>query len=168
MAIRKGLIAALAGVAIGAIAPFVASWEGTKRVAYQDGGGVWTICTGHTKGVKAGDAATAAQCRKWLEEDLSEAADAVASCVNFPMPSNQWMAWTSFTFNVGRSAFCRSTAARKINQGDLEGACNELPRWVYVGDKDCRIEGNNCFGLVKRRMAEYNLCWPNFSNVIGG
>ena len=62
----SGKGAAIGGVAgaatIAAIVAFIGPWEGRRYTAYQDIVGVWTICEGHTKGVKAGDVATDAQC----------------------------------------------------------------------------------------------------------
>ena len=57
-----------------------AKHEGLRFHAYPDpatGGAPWTICYGHTKGVRKGDKATAEQCYKWLAEDLLEAERAV-------------------------------------------------------------------------------------------
>ena len=36
--------------------------EGTVYEAYPDTGGVWTICTGHTAGVRRGQTASPEQC----------------------------------------------------------------------------------------------------------
>ena len=58
--------AALLVFAIG----YTSSWEGRRYVAYQDVGGVWTICDGIIKGVKKGDKATDAQCDAMLLEDI--------------------------------------------------------------------------------------------------
>lgn len=168
MSSRRWVLTAAAAAAIGVASHFVAGWEGERFAAYPDSGGVWTICSGHTKGVKPGDTATKAQCEEYLRQDLEEAAAAVTQCVKVPMPQNQWVAWISFAYNVGRDAFCRSTAVKLINMGESEAACNQLARWVYDDSKDCRIKANGCFGIVRRRMAEYQMCWPDFSNVIGG
>ncbi|HHG5564729.1 TPA: glycoside hydrolase family protein [Pseudomonas aeruginosa] len=40
---------------------------------------------------------------------------------------------------------------RKLNAGDVRGACAELSRWVYAG-------GKKLGGLVRRRAAERELC----------
>ncbi|MFN6817548.1 glycoside hydrolase family protein, partial [Proteus mirabilis] len=60
----------------------------------------------------------------------------------------------SFTFNVGTSAFARSTLLKKLNAGDQYGACEEMKRWVYAGGSVWR-------GLVSRRDAESALCHGN-------
>lgn len=67
------------------------------------------------------------------------------------MTVNQYSAMASATFNIGVSAFCGSTMARKANQGDRAGSCKALLMWVYAG-------GRKIQGLVNRRNAEYRLC----------
>jgi lysozyme len=53
--------------------------------------------------------------------------------------------------NVGSDAACKSTLMRKLNMGDLAGACSELSRWTMAGGKVYP-------GLVRRRAAERALC----------
>ncbi|HGM8337746.1 TPA: glycoside hydrolase family protein [Pseudomonas aeruginosa] len=52
---------------------------------------------------------------------------------------------------MGETQFSRSTLLRKLNAGDVKGACAELSRWVYAGGKVYK-------GLVNRRKAERELC----------
>ena len=63
-----------------------------------------------------------------------------------------------FVFNLGGANFCRSTLVRRLNSGDHKGACDEILRWIYVDGKDCRITASNCYGIVRRRNEEHNLC----------
>ena len=42
------------------------------------------------------------------------------------------MAVRDWTFNVGGGAACNSTLVRRLNEGRLREACEQLPRWVYV------------------------------------
>jgi lysozyme len=58
---------------------------------------------------------------------------------------------TSLAFNIGTAAFCRSTAARRFNAGDLEGGCRAIGAFVFAG-------GRKLPGLVRRRAAEVALC----------
>ncbi len=67
------------------------------------------------------------------------------------MPDTRKAALASFVYNVGETQFSRSTLLRKLNAGDVKGACAELSRWVYAGGKVYK-------GLVNRRMAERELC----------
>lgn len=67
------------------------------------------------------------------------------------MTVNQAAAFTSLTFNIGVTAFCRSTAAKLANAGDRLGSCKAILMWVYA-------DGKKIQGLVNRRHAEYRLC----------
>ena len=73
----------------------------------------------------------------------------ISAQVALPEPPRAALA--SFVYNVGEGNFARSTLLRKLNQGDLRGACHELSRWVYAG-------GRKLNGLVSRRATERELC----------
>ena len=147
--------AAIGGVAgaatIAAIVAFIGPWEGRRYTAYQDIVGVWTICEGHTKGVKAGDVATDAQCDEMAAQDVAEHNAGIRACITRPMPQNVEIAFTSLAFNAGVGAFCGSTALKRYNAGDDTGACDALNMWVRAGGKVVK-------GLVNRRAAESALC----------
>lgn len=125
--------------------------EGEKHQAYQDPVGIWTICRGHIAGVKPGQVATAEQCAMLAEQDLSAAFVSVARLVKVELPDTRRAALADFVYNVGEGRFASSTLLRKLNAGDVVGACNELPKWVYAG-------GKKLPGLVKRRAIERELC----------
>ncbi|MEK8668416.1 glycoside hydrolase family protein, partial [Escherichia coli] len=57
----------------------------------------------------------------------------------------------SFVYNVGAGNFRTSTLLRKINQGDIKGACDQLRRWTYAGGKQWK-------GLMTRREIEREIC----------
>ena len=151
----SGKGAAIGGVAgaatIAAIVAFIGPWEGRRYTAYQDIVGVWTICEGHTKGVKAGDVATDAQCDEMAAQDVAEHNAGIRACITRPMPQNVEIAFTSLAFNAGVGAFCGSTALKRYNAGDDTGACDALNMWVRAGGKVVK-------GLVNRRAAESALC----------
>lgn len=78
------------------------------------------------------------------------------SCVNRygngkSIPQGAFDSAVSLTFNVGCNTARKSTLFRKLNAGDIRGACNEFPRWVYAGGKKLR-------GLEIRREKERALC----------
>ena len=56
-----------------------------------------------------------------------------------------------FTYNVGSGAFASSTLLKKLNAGDVPGACKELQRWTYAGGKQWK-------GLITRREIEREVC----------
>lgn len=129
----------------------VAGFEGLRQVAYLDPVGIPTVCFGETEGVRLGDQYSAEDCRRMLGERVLEFGAAVDRCVTVPLPPSRKAALTSFAYNAGADAFCRSTLVRKLNAGDTVGACNELSRWVKAG-------GITLPGLVKRREQERKLC----------
>jgi lysozyme len=144
--------AGLAGAALAAAIALVAPWEGKSNKAYLDIVDIPTICYGHTgPDVKLGQTLSDDQCAKLLGTDLQEANDAVTRCVKVPLKDNERAAFVSFTYNLGGSAFCKSTLLAKLNRGDVIGACNEMSKWVNAGGK--RVQG-----LVNRRAAERNVC----------
>jgi lysozyme len=132
----------------GAILAFVAGMEGMRYVGYLDPVGIPTVCAGHTgPEVRAGMRVSPAECVALLNKDMQTAGRDVARCVRVPVTREQFDALTSFTFNVGGGAMCRSTLVRKLNAGDCTGAAAEFSRWTRAGGKELP-------GLVRRRAAE--------------
>lgn len=131
--------------------PVVAYFEGTVFRTYRDPIGIATSCTGHTgPELRMGQVWTKAQCDEQLRVDIDKHAAAVG-CIKRQVPDHVQAAVLSFAFNVGNAAACGSTLMRKLNEGDIAGACAELSRWVMAG-------GRELAGLVKRRAAERALC----------
>lgn len=141
-----GLTGALA-LAASLLMPF----EGKHNTTYLDPPGVPTICWGHTVAVKLGQSATDQQCTQYLKADLAIADAAVSRLVKVPLKDETRAALISFTLNTGQGNLARSSLLRKLNAGDIVGACNELPKWVYAGGVKLR-------GLVLRRAAERDMC----------
>lgn len=135
------------------IVSLVGGFEGLRLYTYKDPVGIPTICFGETKDVRMGMKKTRKECEAMLVESLKEHEAGMAKCLVNPdkLHDKTYGAFLSFTYNVGVGAFCKSTLARKVNAGDVVGACNELPRWV-------RAAGIKLPGLVKRREAERKMC----------
>jgi lysozyme len=110
-----------------------------------------TLGYGTTDGVKPGDTIEPVQALVRKLADVQRFEGALKQCVRVPLHQHEYDAWMQFTYNVGPSAFCNSTALRKLNSGDYAGACDEMLRWVYV-------DGRKVQGLVNRREAERQLC----------
>ncbi|MBY2944184.1 MULTISPECIES: lysozyme [Rhizobium] len=145
--LKKGSAIAAACIAV------VSTFEGLRTVAYRDPIGIPTVCFGETRGVKMGDRYTIAQCKDMLGDSLKEFEISMRACMKQPeqVPAAAYVAFLSFTYNVGTGAFCKSTLTRKLNSGDVVGACNELLKWD-------RAAGIQLHGLTKRRTAERALC----------
>ena len=94
--------------------------------------------------------------RRWAAEDAREHGLDISNCVAVYVPKDSAVAFVSFASNAGAPNFCRSTLNKKLNAGDLAGACNELPRWVYA-------QGIKLPGLVNRRADERALCLKGLS-----
>ena len=153
MSAKPRLPTFLAAVVVAAAAAFGSHFEGRRLSSYQDVAGIWSICDGHTAGVKQGDQATDSQCDAWLKEEMGGALDTVQRCIRVPLTMGQLVAFTDATYNLGASVVCGSTLQRLANAGDLVGACHQLPRWVHAGGRPEPVPG-----LVARRDREMKLC----------
>lgn len=126
--------------------------EGVRYKPYKDVVGVWTVCYGHTgKDIIRNKIYSDAECRALLDKDLSNVAWQVNQVVTFDIPVEMRGAIYSFVYNVGIGNFRSSTMLRKINSGDIAGACNELKRWNKAG-------GVVWKGLATRREIEREVC----------
>lgn len=144
----------IVGSAVGALSiatAVVSYYEGYRPDAYRDPVGIPTICYGHTATATIGQALTREECKTLLAGDLGMALAAIDKHATPKLTPQTRAALASFAYNVGETRFARSTLLRKLNTGDLRGACRELSRWVYAG-------GRKLAGLVKRRATEQALC----------
>lgn len=124
------------------------AFEGLRLVAYQDGGGIWTVGYGHTgPDVHAGRKVTPLEAEVLLRVDMRAAVDCVNASIHVPLSQGQFDALVDFAFNVGRGNFQRSTLLAKVNAGDFTGAAGEFGKWINVNGQPAR-------GLVRRRAAE--------------
>ncbi|GHA85329.1 lysozyme [Modicisalibacter luteus] len=158
MRLNKRLAAAAGGGVLALASIVVSNFEGTELQSYRDAVGIWTVCTGHTATAQSGQVKSPQECAALLRSDLGAALEAVDEQVTVPIAVETRAALVSFVFNVGAGALKNSTLLRKVNAGDIEGACNELPRWVYASGERLR-------GLVRRRAAERELCLKGVRNA---
>jgi lysozyme len=130
----------------------IALHEGYRGDAYGDAVGVATIGFGTTEGVRRGDRITVERALVRLGQDVERFERELRACIgDVPMYQHEWDAIISWAYNVGSEAACRSTLVRKLQARDYEGACNELPRWVFAG-------GQRLPGLEVRRERERRQC----------
>lgn len=130
--------------------PLIGSWEGKRNDPYLDIVGVPTVCYGETR--VAMRRYSDDECLAMLNKGVREFAEPVAKCT--PAIANrpyQLAAATSLAYNVGVAGYCKSTADRRFDAGDLKGGCEALKFWNKAG-------GRVVQGLVNRRAAEYRLC----------
>ena len=70
-----------------------------------------------------------------LAVDVQSREAVVLRAVRVPINQAQFDALVIFAYNVGESAFLKSTLLRKLNAGDAAGAAAEFNRWIYSGGK---------------------------------
>lgn len=147
---------------------FVGNWESGPTdpnhlpngdfVAYEDVVNVVTVCKGHTDpSLRVGDVWTKEQCDALLVKDVTEHGQRLLSCITVPINQHIFDGLSSWAFNVGTGAACKSTLIKLLNQGRYTEACNALLAWDRAGGKRVR-------GLTNRRKAERELCLKPMEN----
>jgi lysozyme len=146
-----GLAAAgLSAAAILAL-PGIIREEAMPAVGYRDAVGIPTECAGHTEGAVVGRVSTIDRCLTLAAADADRFDKRIRPCIKVPISDVTRSAFISFSFNVGSTAFCTSTMARRLNAGDVRGACAQFDKWVYA-------KGRKLPGLVSRRARERAQC----------
>ena len=134
----------------------VKEFEGFRSSAYQDSVGVWTIGYGTTAeaGVgivpRPGLTITKGQAERYLHMALDDFAAQIRPAITAPINENQFGAFLSLAYNIGPGAFKRSTALKRFNAGDVEGAAEAILWFNKAGGEVLR-------GLERRRRAEVEL-----------
>ena len=132
----------------------VEQFEGYVPEAYQDPVGIWTRCYGDTTHVTPGAKYSAEQCAKSLNDHLVETSAPVMRCV--PDLAKQHpkviVAMLDMAYNIGPTAFCRSSVARYANAGEWAAACRRISE-IYTTAQGVKLKG-----LVVRRTAETQMC----------
>ena len=150
--LKQGAAGGMLGLVLVLAAWIIVPFEGERRQAYTDIGGVPTACLGHTGAdVASGRAYSEAQCQAWFATDLGLAARGVRQCLTVPLRSYQWAAFTSTAYNIGVARFCASSIAGHANAGDPAAACKAIDLYVYA-------KGQRLNGLVRRRAVERAMC----------
>lgn len=126
--------------------------------AYLCPAGVWTIGWGTTKGIRPGMIITSAQADALFLEDLKKYEDAVNRLVKVDLTQNQFDALVSFVYNLGETAFAKSTLLKRLNAGQYAGVPEQFVRW-----NKARVKGKlvPLRGLTRRRAAEAALFSAN-------
>tara|TARA_R110000868_G_scaffold407045_1_gene688110 strand:- start:1253 stop:1789 length:537 start_codon:yes stop_codon:yes gene_type:complete len=137
----SGLVSRVSDVSL------IKEFEGYELIAYKDIVGVWTIGYGHTKTAKPGMKITQRGAEELLRHDLAWVEAVINKYVKVPLKQNQYDAVASLIYNVGGTAFSKSTILRKLNANDFHAASLEFKRWNKAG-------GHIVNGLVRRREAE--------------
>lgn len=124
------------------------SFEGLRLQAYYDLHGILTIGYGHTgPDVTPGMVITQAQAEALLANDIQSAASCVNTAIIVSLTQPEFDALVDFVYNIGCSAFCRSTLRNLINLEQYSDAAQQFKLWDH-------INGKVVAGLFRRRSAE--------------
>lgn len=131
-------------------------FEGLRLTAYKCPADVWTIGYGTT--TRAGVGIVVEENMNISEEDaemylrrtLDKFSDLILPLMTRLPTDNQYAAMLSLAYNIGPSAFGKSTCLKRFNAGDMEGAAEALTWFNKAGGKVLQ-------GLVRRRAAEHDL-----------
>jgi len=139
--------------------PMLERHEGMVLVAYRDPVGIPTICAGSTAGVQMGMRMTLPECRARLRADGVQHRNGLrhyytAETIMLRLPPTRDAAFSSLGFNIGVDGCGRSTAMRRLNAGDVPGACDAITWFNKAGRRVMR-------GLVVRRADERDKCMIN-------
>lgn len=132
---------------------------GTPYVDRLGKGQPLTVCNGMTgPEVVAGRYYTREDCKRLELPKYLEAEQHARAALRHWGSYNQWVQASiiDMRFNLGPSVLASTTTlVRRANAGDLIGACEQMPRWVYG-----TVNGRSVVlpGLVDRRATTRELC----------
>lgn len=131
-------------------------FEGCKLTAYKDIVGIWTIGYGTTAaaglGITPDKGMTITQDRAedLLRQGVEKFAATVDALITSKVNANEYGACVSLAYNIGPTAFAKSTVLRELNAGNKDRAAAAFKMWNKAG-------GEVVQGLVNRRNAEVTL-----------
>ena len=130
---------------------FIKKFEGYSSHAYICLAGKKTIGYGHVLKEKENiETISEEKAEELLYDDINKASCSVIRNISAKLTQGQFVALTSFTFNLGAASLQRSTLRQKVNRNEHSQVPSELMRWVY----SC---GKVIPGLVRRREEESNI-----------
>ena len=138
-------------------ASIIAIFEGKKLKAYKDQGGVWTIGYGSTynidekRPVQEGDIIDESTALRWLHSITGDLQNQIKKVITIAVNQNQLDSLTSLAYNIGLTAFKKSTLLKRLNANYPKiQVANEFLRWN-------KVKGVVNQGLTNRRSKEREL-----------
>ena len=130
-------------------------WEGCKLKAYKCSAGVWTVGYGLTTSagfieVGPDTVITQAEADWYLEKTVEKFLAEIKPAITAPINENELGAFTSLAYNIGPTAFRKSSALRHFNAGNKDRVPTSIRMWRKAGGKVVK-------GLINRREAEVDL-----------
>ena len=132
----------------------IKGYEGLRLAAHYTPNEEWTIGYGHTSTARHGMSVTEHEAERLLRSDIEPIEQVLAETVRAPLNQNEHDALISLIYNIGVENWRRSTALRKLNEGDRLAAANAIEMWnkAHVNGELVTLDG-----LVRRRAAEKSL-----------
>lgn len=114
--------------------------EGVVLDAYLDSAGYPSIAVGNRNYLdgsepKPGDTVSLPEAVALGISKAQEFSETVKDAVKNPITMNQLQALTSFAYNIGPSAFRKSSVLKRLNQGDYRGAADRMLEYDNVTDQ---------------------------------
>jgi len=134
----------------------IKAFEGCRLTAYQDIAGIWTIGYGTTAAADLGIvpckglSITQDRADDLLRLGIDKFAATVDALIIANVNANEFGACVSLAYNIGPTAFAKSTVLRELNAGNKDKAAAAFQMWNKAG-------GVVSKGLVRRREAERQL-----------
>ena len=134
----------------------IKSFEGCSLKAYKCPAGIWTIGYGTTAAAgvgvipHAGMVITQEQADHYFNITIETFSKQVAALMKHNPTDNELGAFTSLAYNIGVTAFKKSSALRNYNEHNTQKAADSILMWNKAG-------GKVMAGLTRRRIAERDL-----------
>lgn len=134
----------------------IKKFESLRLEAYHCSAGVCTIGWGSTTytdmtPIKIEDKISLETAQELFEFHIKRCEDAVASVIMIPLSDNEFSALVSLCYNIGPSAFKKSTLLKMLNNKEpKEDVAYQFLQWN-------KSNGKVLQGLAKRRKEEHDL-----------
>lgn len=134
----------------------IKSFEGCSLRAYKCPAGIWTIGYGTTAAAGVGViphegmVITQDQADHYFNITIEAFSKQVAALMKHNPTDNELGAFTSLAYNIGVTAFKKSSALRNYNEHNTQKAADAILMWNKAG-------GKVMAGLTRRRIAERDL-----------
>ena len=89
-----------------------------------------------------------------LSDDLISREKVVCDSVTAPLDQHNFDSLVHFVFNIGRTAFMKSTLLKELNGFRYAEVPGQIKRWKYVTKNGVKVESR---GLVNRRLTEVSM-----------
>jgi len=129
----------------------IADYEGLRLKAYRCPAGVMTCGWGETADVAAGMVWTKAQADERLCTAIHARAKSVRDLCTHQPTDYELGAMVSLHYNIGHTAFARSTVLKAHNKGDMQSASRAFGLWNQATVNGIKMP---LAGLTARRAAE--------------